>query len=239
MEPIIRLLIVDDHAIVREGLRAVFSMEKDMQIVGEAEDGVDAVEAAKTLQPDVTLMDLLMPRKGGIEAMAEILEQNPRAHILVLTSFAEVDKIIAAIKLGALGYVVKNSNPKDLIQAVRDVARGAVYLAPEISRHLFYTLNQTEASSPSPAVEQLSPRETEILKLVAQGFTNEEIGRRLFISGRTVGVHVTHILEKMNLSNRTQAALHALRIGLVSLYPEKMVGLDSNPCSEIRNPGGT
>ncbi len=220
MDAQIRLLIVDDHAIVREGLRAVVSMEKDIQVVGEAEDGEQAVVAAQTLQPDVIVMDLLMPKKGGLEAIAEIMQFNPDARILVLTSFAEVDKIIPSIKLGALGYVIKNSNPKDLIRAIRDVAYGAVYIAPEISRQLSHALSQNSAPFFQPLVETLSPREIEILKLVAQGLTNEQIGNQLFISSRTVGVHVTNILEKLNLSNRTQAALYALKIGLVSLYPE-------------------
>lgn len=220
MGTVIRVLIVDDHAIVREGLRAVIGMEQDLQVVGEADDGFGAVEAAQAMEPDVILMDLLMPRKGGMEAIAEIRAQDSQARILVLTSFVEVDKILSSIKLGALGYVIKNSNPKELIRAIRDVARGAVYLAPEISQQLFYTLAQKESVSAS-AVDQLSPREIEILKLVAQGLSNEEIAGRLFISGRTVGVHVTHIFDKMSVSNRTQAALYALRIGLVSLYPEK------------------
>ncbi len=219
MESKIRILIVDDHAIVREGLRAVVGMENDMQVVGEAEDGFDAVSAAGDLQPDVILMDLLMPRKGGMAATAEILETDPNARILVLTSFAEIDKILPAIKLGVQGYVVKNSNPKELIQAIRNVAGGGVYMTPEISQLLFHAISQTEANSASPSVDQLSPREIEVLKLVAQGLTNDEIGTRLFISSRTVGVHVSHILVKMNLTNRTQAALLALRVGLVSLHP--------------------
>jgi NarL family two-component system response regulator LiaR len=220
MSKLIGVLIVDDHAIVREGLRAVIGLEEDMQVIGEAADGNEAIALSRHLKPDVILMDLLMPNMGGIEAIREILEENPNHHILVLTSFAEVDKILPTIRSGALGYVVKSSSPSELLRAIRDVAKGAVYMQPDIARQLFHGLSQS-AEAPVQPIEQLSIREIEILKLVAQGLTNEEIGEQLSISSRTVGVHVTHILEKLNLSNRTQAALFALRNGLVSLFPEE------------------
>lgn len=220
MNDIIRVLIVDDHAIVREGLRAVIGLENDMQVVGEAKDGNEAIALSRHLNPDVILMDLLMPNKGGIEAIREILEENPNHRILVLTSFAEVDKILPTIRSGALGYIVKNSSPGELLRAIRDIAKGAVVMQPDIARQLFHGLSQSTEPLTQP-IEQLSTREIEILKLVAQGMTNEEIGDQLSISSRTVGVHVTHILEKLNLNNRTQAALFALRNGLVSLFSDE------------------
>lgn len=220
MSNTIGILLVDDHAIVREGLRAVIGLETDLQVIGEAEDGDAAITLAKKLKPDVILMDLLMPKKGGTEAIREILEENSQQKILVLTSFAEVERILPAIRSGALGYIVKNSSPKELMKAIRDVANGAVYMQPEIARQLFHGLSVSQEPQKRPLAE-LSTREIEILKLVASGMTNEEIGDKLSISSRTVGVHVTHILEKLEINNRTQAALIALRNGLVSLFPNE------------------
>lgn len=220
MSKTIEIFLVDDHAIVREGLRAVIGHEPDLSIVGEASDGEEAITLVRRLKPDVILMDLLMPKKGGIDAIREILEENPQQKILVLTSFAEVDRILPAIRSGALGYIIKNSSSNELMKAIRDVANGAVYMQPEIARQLFHGLSNNQEPQKQPQ-DELSAREIEILKLVANGMTNEEIGDRLSISSRTVGVHVTHILEKLGINNRTQAALFALRSGLVSLYPEE------------------
>lgn len=218
MENLIRVLIVDDHAIVREGLRAIIGLERDMQVIGEADDGVKAVQLVRELEPDVIIMDLVMPKGSGLEAISKIMQSSPSARILVLTSFAEVEKIFLSIKFGALGYVIKDSDPKELLKAIRDVAHGAVYLSPEISRQLSYALKLEDVTTPSAiSLDQLTARELEILRLVAQGQSNEEIAQRLQVSPRTVGVHVSHILEKLNLSNRTQAALYALRVGLVTL----------------------
>jgi NarL family two-component system response regulator LiaR len=211
----IRVLITDDHAIVREGLRGLIGSEPGMEVVGEAADGVEAVSLARALQPDVILLDLVMPRKGGLEAIVEITRENPSAHILVLTSFAEDEKVFTAIKRGALGYLLKDSSPQDLLQAIREVSRGESSLHPTIARKLIRELGQP--SDLPPAEEPLTTREVEVLQLVAQGLTNQEIANQLVISERTVRNHVSSILDKLHLANRTQAALYALREGLASL----------------------
>jgi NarL family two-component system response regulator LiaR len=167
MTETIRILIADDHAIVREGLRALISTKPDMELVGEAADGVEAVLKARSLQPDVVLMDLVMPRQDGIEAIGEIKRENPEARILVLTSFAEDEKVFPAIKAGALGYLLKDSSPQELLQAIREVYRGESSLHPTIARKLVYEINRP---SDLPATEEpLTEREVEVLSLVARG----------------------------------------------------------------------
>ncbi len=211
----IRVLIADDHAVVREGLRALINSEPGMVVVDEAADGVEAVQKVQALHPDVVLLDLVMPRKGGLEAIGEIKKEDPQARILVLTSFAEDDKVFPAIKTGALGYLLKDCSPQELLEAIRDVHRGESSLHPTIARKLIHELSQ--ASSLPPAEEPLTGREVEVLQLVAQGLSNQEIGARLTISERTVRNHVSNILSKLHLASRTQAALYALREGLASL----------------------
>lgn len=213
-EPI-RVLIADDHAVVREGLRALISSEPGMEVVGEAADGVEAVSKVRSLQPDVILLDLMMPRKNGIEAIDEIKQENPEARILVLTSFAEDDKVFPAIKSGALGYLLKDSSPQELLQAIRETHGGESSLHPTIARKLIREINRP--SDLPPAEEPLTEREVEVLKLVAQGLSNQEIAEILTIGERTVRTHVSHILDKLHLANRTQAALYAYREGLTSL----------------------
>ncbi|MGD8967701.1 MAG: response regulator transcription factor [Anaerolineae bacterium] len=211
----IRILVADDHAVVREGLRALIETEPEMELVGEAADGVEAVRQACALEPDVILLDLVMPRKGGIEAIREIKEEKPTARILVLTSFAEDDKVFPAIKAGAQGYLLKDASPRELLRAIRDIHRGEPSMHPTIARKLMLELQR---SPELPLTEEpLTAREAEVLGLVARGLTNQEIADRLFVSERTVRTHVSNILSKLHLANRTQAALYALREGLASL----------------------
>lgn len=213
----IRILIADDHAVVREGLRALIEAKPDMELVGEAEDGAEAVLLAHSLKPDVILLDLVMPRMDGIEAISAIRRENPTARILVLTSFAGDDKVFPAIKAGALGYLLKDSSSQALIEAIREVYRGESSLHPTIARKLIRELNRPSPTTPAESL--LTEREEAVLKWVAGGLSNQEIAETLVISERTVSCHVSNILEKLHLANRTQAALYALREGLASLEP--------------------
>ena len=209
----IKVLIADDP-LVREGLRALIATEPDMDLVGEASDGVEAVDLAMSLQPVIPL-DLMMPNKTGIEAIQEIKEENPDARILVVTSFGEDENVFPAIKAGALGYLLKDSSPQELLSALREVHRGEPSLHPTIALKLIRELNH-----PSQAKAEGTPltgREVEVLKLVAQGLSNHEIGETLVIAERTVSKHVSSIIEKLHVSNRTQVALYALKEGLATL----------------------
>jgi NarL family two-component system response regulator LiaR len=210
----IRILIADDHTLVRAGMRALLDSEPGMEVIGEAADGLEAVDKAHELEPDVILMDLVMPRKNGIEAITEICEQVPGACILVLTSFADDDKVFPAIKAGALGYLLKDSEPHELLQAIRSVYEGEPSLAPTIARKL---IRDIQRSSDLPLAKQpLTEREVEVIRLVARGFSNHEIADQLVVSERTVRAHVSNILDKLHLANRTQAALYAIREGLTN-----------------------
>jgi len=211
----IRVLIVDDHAVVREGLRALISYEPGMSVVGEAEDGIEAMFKARAAQPDVVLLDLVMPRQDGLETINQLQEELPDVRILVLTSYAEDDKVFTAIKLGALGYLLKDSAPDDLLRAIREVNQGQSSLHPTIARKLVREIGQP--TNLPLAEDPLTPREMDVLKLVAKGMGNQEIGEELVISVQTVRTHVSNILRKLHVANRTQAALFALREGIADL----------------------
>jgi NarL family two-component system response regulator LiaR len=214
----IRILIADDHAIVREGLRALIDTEPGMELVGEASDGIEAIQLGRSLKPDVLLLDLLMPRKDGLAVIAEIKQHELGTRILVLTSFAEDEKVFPAIKAGALGYLLKDTTPHSLLQAIRDVYHGESSLHPTIARKLIGELHRP--SSPLPAGEELTEREVEVLSLVAQGLSNQEIADQLIVSERTVRKHVSNILGKLHLANRTQAALYAIQTGIAKQQPD-------------------
>ena len=211
----IRILIADDHAIVREGLRALFGTEPDFELVAEASDGVEAVDKFRLTRPDIVLLDMMMPRKDGLGVIGDIMKEDSQARILVLTSFAEDEKVFPAIKAGALGYLLKDSSPHELLLAIRNVSAGEASLHPTIARKLMRELNQPP--SLPPTTDPLTEREVEVLRLVAQGLSNDDIAEQLVVSERTVRTHVSHILDKLHLANRTQMALYAVREGIAKL----------------------
>ncbi|GAB4575424.1 MAG: response regulator transcription factor [Anaerolineae bacterium] len=220
----IRVLIADDHDIVRKGVRALLATEPEIEVVGEAEHGAEAVREALRLNPDVILMDLVMPEIDGIEAIRQITASQPEIRILVLTSFATDDKVFPAIKAGALGYLLKDSGPEELVQAIHEVYRGESSLHPTIARKLLQEIAgppKPPARPTDPAVEPLTDREVEVLRLVAQGRSNREIADDLVISEATVRTHMSNILSKLHLASRTQAALYALREGIARLDDEE------------------
>lgn len=211
----IRVLVVDDHAIIRKGMRAVLDLISDIELVGEAENGIQAVKLEAELHPDVILMDLMMPEMDGISCIREIKARRPDARILVLTNFAGEEMVFPAIKAGAMGYHLKDSSPDALVDAIRQVFQGESSLHPLIARKV---LDEFHASSESElSTEPLTQRELEVLRLIAQGFENHQIAEKLVVSEATVRTHVSNILGKLHLASRTQAALYALREGLASL----------------------
>jgi NarL family two-component system response regulator LiaR len=215
MSQAIRVLIVDDHTIVRKGIRALLTEIAGIEVVGEAADGQEAVAQANSLRPDVILMDLAMPQMDGIEATRQIKTSQPESRILVMTSFATDDKVLPAIKAGALGYLLKESAPEDLLQAIQQIHRGEPSLHPTIARKVLQEITHPSDRPPTP--DPLTKREAEVLLLVAQGLSNQDIARKLHISDPTVRSHVSNIMSKLHLATRIQAALYALREGLVSL----------------------
>jgi NarL family two-component system response regulator LiaR len=219
----IRVLITDDHAIVRKGIRALLMTEADIQVVGEASDGSEAVAQVPLLKPDVVLMDMVMPKMDGIEATRQITAQHPKVHVLVLTSFAADDKVFPAIKAGALGYLLKDSSPDELVKAIRQVHRGEPSLEPSIARKVLFELSHPQTNTPTP--DPLTGRELDVLRLIAQGQSNKEIAESLVITEMTVRTHVSNILGKLHLASRTQAALYALREGIASLDDAADLGL--------------
>ena len=211
----IRVFIADDHALVRKGIRALLITETGIDVVGEAIDGQEAITKISQLQPDIVLMDLVMPGMDGIEAIRQLQTRGISTRILVLTSFATDDKVFPAIKAGAQGYLLKDSGPEALIQAIYQVHRGESSLHPKVARKLLKELSQPP-NLPSTQ-DPLTTREVEVLRLVANGLSNHQIAERLVISEATVRTHVSHILSKLHLASRTQAALYALREGVASL----------------------
>jgi two-component system, NarL family, response regulator LiaR len=215
MPEMITVLIVDDHVIVRKGIRALLSEVADINVMGEAGDGLAAVELAETVRPDVILMDLVMPHMDGIEATRLIKSRLPDSRILVLTSFATDDKVFPAIKAGALGYLLKDSSPEELVDAIFKIYHGESSLHPVIARKLLQELAEPPVHPPTP--DPLTVREVEVLRLVAQGLSNQEIAQKLVISDTTVRTHVSNIMNKLHTATRIAAALYALREGLASL----------------------
>ncbi len=208
----IRVVIVEDQALIREGLAAILSTQDDIEVVGQAGDGVEAVEIVEKSRPDVILLDLVMPRQDGLTTIPIIKEKLPQAHILVLTSFADNDHVYQAIKSGAEGYMLKDATHVQLLQSIRDVAQGQATLYPSIAMRVIREMN-----SPADmlyATDPLTPRELDTLRLISTGLSNQEIAKKLFVQERTVAKYVSNILEKLHLANRTQAALYAHRKGL-------------------------
>jgi NarL family two-component system response regulator LiaR len=215
----ISVLIVDDHAVVRRGLRAFLESEDDIEVVGEAGDGAEALDLVQTLVPDVVLMDLVMPGMDGITATRQAKELCPSTRVLVLTSFSDDEKVFPSIKAGAMGYLLKDVPPEELGRAVRCVASGEFLLHPRIAAKVIDEF--THVRSESPLLTKLTPRETEVLTLVARGLSNREIALELSISIKTVKTHVSNILSKLQMMDRTQAAIFAVRQGLVPVEDKK------------------
>jgi DNA-binding NarL/FixJ family response regulator len=210
----IRILIADDHSVVRQGLKMFLGLDEEFDIVGEATNGAEAVDRSRELQPDVVLMDLLMPVKDGISAIGDIRREMPDIEVIALTSVLEDASVVGAIKAGAIGYLLKDTQSDELRRAIKAAAQGQVQLSPQAASRLMREVRTPE----SP--ESLTDRETEVLRLLARGFANKEIARDLVIGEKTVKTHVSNVLAKLGVQSRTQAALYAVRIGLVSAPPE-------------------
>jgi len=209
----IRILVVDDHAVVREGLRTFLELQEEFEVVGEAADGEEAVNAAERLRPDVILMDLVMPVLDGVGAMQQLRERLPSCRVIVLTSFGDDDRLLPAIQAGAAGYLLKDAQPSELARAVRAAHAGEALLDPTVAARLVDAIAQAPGAEPS---QRLTPRERQVLELIGRGLSNKLIARELEISEKTVKAHVGHLLGKLGVSDRTQAALYAVRAGLVS-----------------------
>jgi NarL family two-component system response regulator LiaR len=210
----ISVLIVDDHGIVRQGLRTYLDLLDDIEVIGEAENGVEAVAQVRQHRPDVVLMDLVMPEMDGIEATRQVGAISPITKVIVLTSFMEDEMVFPAIKAGAAGYLLKDVSPSDLAGAIQAVHEGETRLHPEITKKLVNQFVSPQAE-PTTTPAELTPRELEVLRLLAQGMSNRELAQMLVISEKTVKTHVSNILSKLHLADRTQAAIYAYKHGLV------------------------
>jgi NarL family two-component system response regulator LiaR len=217
MDAMIRIFLADDHAVVVRGLQALISTEPDMQVVGTAHDGDAAIKGVQTTLPDVVVLDLEMPRKSGLDAIEPIKSAHPAAKILIVTSFSDDEHVFTAIKRGATGYLLKDASPDDLLRAIRDVAAGKTSLHPDVALKLIRELQGVPKNNRDTTVEPLTEREVEVLQLIARGWSNQQIATHLVISERTVRTHISNILGKLHLANRTQAALYAMREGLARL----------------------
>jgi DNA-binding NarL/FixJ family response regulator len=210
---VIRVLIADDHAVVREGLRAFLALQEDIEVVAEAADGEAAVSAVERLTPDVALVDLVMPRVDGIEAIKRMRALRPETRVIVLTSFVDEDKMLPAVRAGAAGYLLKDVQPQELVGAIRTVHGGGTLLHPTVVEELVREVSRDGGRA--PADNPLTEREREVLALIARGRANKAIAFELGVAEKTVKTHVSNILAKLNLTDRTQAALYAVREGLV------------------------
>ncbi|NTU84169.1 MAG: response regulator transcription factor [Chloroflexales bacterium] len=211
----INVMLIDDHRVVRQGLRDFLELQGDIDIVGEASSGEEGVQLARELLPDVILMDLVMPGIDGVETTRRVKAASPSTRVIVLTSFADDDKVFPAIKAGAISYLLKDVSPEDLAHAIRAAQRNEAVLHPEVAAKLMQ-----EFSAPRPGeapVDQLTPREMEVLRLIAKGKSNKEIADTLIVSEKTIKTHVSNILSKLHLADRTQAAIYALRQRLVPM----------------------
>ncbi|MFL5732976.1 MAG: response regulator [Chloroflexia bacterium] len=206
----IRVLIADDHNIVRKGLSTFLNLQSDLEIIGEAGDGEEAVQIAQQLKPDVVLMDIKMPRMDGIAATAVIRRELPDTEVIALTSVLEDASVVGAIRAGAIGYILKDAEADELVRAIKAAAAGQVQLSPQAAARLVREVRAPEGNEP------LSQRELDVLKLLGEGNSNKEIAQSLSLSEKTVKTHVSNVLGKLNVPSRTQAALYAVRIGLVS-----------------------
>ena len=209
-DDVIRVLVVDDHAVVREGLRTFLSLQDGIEVVGEAADGREAVAAAERERPDVVVMDLVMPRLDGVQAMRELRARVPRARVIVLTSFLDDDRLLPAIRAGAAGYLLKNVEPAELARAVRAADAGEALIDPVVAARLVDALADADDRRDE---QPLTAREQEVLDLIARGYANKRIALELGIAEKTVKTHVGHVLAKLGVADRTQAALYATRVG--------------------------
>ena len=210
----ISVLIVDDHGVVRQGLRTYLELLDDIEVIGEAQNGVEAVAQVRQHRPDVVLMDLVMPEMDGIEATHQVCAISPTTKVIVLTSFTEDELVFPAIKAGAVGYLLKDVSPPDLVNAIQAVHRGETHLHPDITKKLMDQFVSPKVE-PAAAPDELTTREIEVLRLIAQGMSNRELAQALTISEKTVKTHVSNILSKLHLADRTQAAIYAYKHGLV------------------------